>query len=357
MASSGSNDIASLGPELIAKIKEELRRSYDAYRRVEFAKETKYLWDSRGDKTFTLDSSAPRIPRSWELSSFCNKPTYLYWAHAAQDEGRRPLWVLGCIYKEWFRHSRPDIEFGHFFANPISVTPTGPASIPGILVAHRSLCDQTSLHLGQIERGELKEPYGSAWPNTHHFKLRPLCRAIVVLLDELSLVESYEEDEEDGGMVYLDDKMERQSVVLVRTGDDARLSRPISFVSLRAHSLPLARDDLIGGDVGVDAIRVSLGLAVRFIKDLEQREERAYPHVRPSTVDGSICPSAVFNGPPIRDADEYVEKIMEKPSERRLDKYSGTRAALKAIETASNGSNPDKDDDSTEIWFLSSRWI
>lgn len=81
-----------------------------------------------------------------------------YWARSAQKYGHCPLLIFGCIYKEWFRHESPNIEFGHFFANPIRVASIGPTTIFAILQAHRSLCDQVSVLLGKIERGEIGKP-------------------------------------------------------------------------------------------------------------------------------------------------------------------------------------------------------
>lgn len=115
---------------------------------------------------FTFKSSAPQTPHSWELAGFWNKPTRLYGAHSAQEDGRCPLFIFACIYGEWFHYKHPNIEFGHFFANPMRATSTGPTKISGILQAHRSLCDQASLLLGKIERGEIGKPYMSVWPNT-----------------------------------------------------------------------------------------------------------------------------------------------------------------------------------------------
>lgn len=126
----------------------------------------------------------------------------------------------------------------------------------------------------------------SVWPNTRNLKFLPICRAIVVILDELS-------PEEDvggpDGRTYLDEEMQRQSIVLVLTGDDSGLSAPVTFNSLRAQSLPLVRTDCTASDNDIDVIRVFLALAIRFVADLERREEAAFSETRSSTIDGSIC--------------------------------------------------------------------
>ena len=87
---------------------------------------------------------------------------------------------------ERFRRDYAKIEFGCFFANPIRVTSTGPTKVFGILEAYRSLCDQASLLLGKVERGEIGSPYMSVRPNTRNLTLSTRCRAIIVILDQIS---------------------------------------------------------------------------------------------------------------------------------------------------------------------------
>ncbi len=52
-------------------------------------------------------------------------------------------------------------------------------------------------------------------------------------------------------------------------------SGPISFNSLHDKALPLERADFDDGESDIDVIRVSLPEAVRFIVDLEKREDAA----------------------------------------------------------------------------------
>lgn len=72
---------------------------------------------------------------------------------------------------------------------------------------------------------------------------------------------------------------------MVRTGVKSDPRAPVSFESLGALSLPRARSYIAAYDE-IDAVRVSLGTAVAFITDLDQREEAAFPHSQDrSTVD------------------------------------------------------------------------
>ena len=321
--------------DLDAELKKRLKESYFTYRQVEFERQTGHVWDSRR-LMFVLNSLTPQIPQSWELAHFCNKPTMLYWTPAAQENGCCRVWTYNCIVREWFRYGQPVIEYGHFFANPIRVTSSGPSSISGILAAHQSLYDQASSLLGQIERGEIEKPYGSVWPDTGKFTLHPLCQTVIVILDELPP----EQDLAAHEMSYedeMDEELQRQSVILVRTGKDISLSKPISFESIRMHSLPLARLDCSATDAGINVIRVPLGIAVRFIADLERREEAAFPKVRSTTnaVDGSICPNAITHGPVIREPDEWVTEILKQATEKGPENVYEVKAALRDIRTTS----------------------
>ena len=76
----------------------------------------------------------------------------------------------------------------------------------------------------------------NAWPD--RFKLLPVCRATIVVLDEL-VPGSVQED-----LLYLDVEVQRQNVLMARTGNAIGLSGPISFERIRGPALPLARQDL-----------------------------------------------------------------------------------------------------------------
>ena len=156
-------------------------------------------------------------------------------------EGRCPTLPFGSIYKEWFRYhdDEPNIEFGHFFTSPIRITSTGPETIAGILKAHKSLYEQGCSLLSGMD-GAYSKIHLSPWPKPQQYKLLPLCRAIVVLIDQLAPSESPEPD----GFVYVDKYAQRQSVIMIRTGDESCLRAPISFESIRGQSLSLDRSDI-----------------------------------------------------------------------------------------------------------------
>ena len=63
-------------------------------------------------------------------------------------------------------------------------------------------------------------------------------------------------------------------MIVARTTAEEQLSAPISFESLHSKALPLDRIDF-DGEPNVDVIRVTLPDAVRFVIDLEKREDFA----------------------------------------------------------------------------------
>lgn len=64
---------------------------------------------------------------------------------------------------------------------------------------------------------------------------------------------------------------ELQTVLMVRTGHEERLSAPISFESLRDRSVPVDRPDTIG--LEDDIIRVTIPTAVKSITGLERHPQ------------------------------------------------------------------------------------
>jgi hypothetical protein len=132
--------------------------------------------------------------------------------------------IFGCIYKQWFLHynSEPNIEFGHFFADPVLITSNGPKTVVEIVRSHKLLCDQACQLLDQLGRGDIL--------SDKNYKLLPLCRAIILILDELD--QDVEEDED--GRVSLDEYSQAQSVLMVRTGDESHLSAPITFEQIKS---------------------------------------------------------------------------------------------------------------------------
>lgn len=119
------------------------------------------------------------------------------------------------------------------------------------------------------------------WTDPKYFKLHPICEALIVVFDEYTLVEA--KRHADGFRRY-GDVAQKQNILLVRTGNEERLSKPISFDSLKHEVLPLAIND----DIGVTNItRVPFIVGVRFVAHLFHCEEAAFPE---SVLGGSTIP-------------------------------------------------------------------
>lgn len=87
-------------------------------------------------------------------------------------------------------------------------------------------------------------------------------------------------------------RLSRFSVLLVKTGDDAHLSEPISFQPLfdKGLVLPPMREDCLAGS----AVRVRLDTEMEFVGGLIRREEEPYPMYdrSPKTLRTSWMPCA-----------------------------------------------------------------
>lgn len=167
-----------LTSEMKTKIRSELTRSHHSFRKSVYGLETKPHWASDlGPDTGMFIHNNPITPLDdWTLQKFCNKPAALYWARPAQINERCPRLTFACICKQWFRshNNDPNTEFGHFFANPIWISSTGPETIAGIFEAHKSLCDQAASLLNIIRRGEAGEFRLGSQPDPRNCRLLPL---------------------------------------------------------------------------------------------------------------------------------------------------------------------------------------
>ena len=146
---------------------------------------------------------------------------------------------------------------------------TAPKTIPELLVLHQELCDLA-------EQALVTQQNAQDRLHREVYKILPLCRAIMVILDQET---SNNEKEDITRPVYTS----RQNVLLVRTGCEEGLSTPIQLTKLAKHALPRGRSDIpflsaVGKDAReVVAIRVPLRVAVSFLWELQQREQRADP--------------------------------------------------------------------------------
>lgn len=188
-----------------------------------------------------------------------------------------------------------------------------------------------------------------AWPDV--FKLLPVCWAIIVVLDELGPEPEYDPD----GFILLDDVLRSQSFLMIRTGEESGLSAPISFQSVREQALPLARPDR-GSNNCVDAVRVTLATAVRFVADLQRREEAAIPESAPASIEQDLnppFPRAKIGPGNIPNVEEWVDQCMQMADENGIKSIQPTRQALLNVRAAQRGEHtPDR----MMPYYWSCRW-
>ena len=171
------------------------------YRRI-----TKTHWTSEYPWTLKLETRTPSRSTldTQRLQQYCNKPTTLYWTPSAQPNNRCPLVPFGCIYREWFRchGGEPAFEFGAFFANPVRIMPTGPTTISDILDTHKALCSEVSWKADSLNRCYPHRTCENACPHPQNYRFLPLCRAVIVVLDEYADDSGNDCEDEDGYLLY-----------------------------------------------------------------------------------------------------------------------------------------------------------
>lgn len=277
-------------------VRADLKKAWHFMRDAEFREQTRERWATIDHLRIFLEDTVGKVELR-KSKYLCNKLTAFYWLQSAQQKdatGERtltPKIILAAIFGEWLRchNTEPNIEYGHFFANPVRITSTGPSTVRGVIDAHFSLCAQASSLINQTN-GRADQIFEHLPPGLQPYSLLPLYHAIVVIIDRLDRhgpVQTWERDPD--GFISLRKLAQHQTVLIARTGADEGLSAPISLESLKSQSLPLDRSDVITQDV--DVLRVSLAVAVQFIVSLALREELAIPKSKDELpLDTSLSP-------------------------------------------------------------------
>lgn len=316
-------------------LRRELINLYHHQRKDTYRRDMRYIWTNESTYTLKQTIVPPRAVGPLQLKRFCNKPTMLYYSPSAQQYGECQLVVLACILKEWSRchNERPHIDFGHFVANPIRLASTGPTTIPAIIAAHEALNEQTTSLLDRLKNGEFSDATESLMlrlPDPANYKLLPLCRAIILILDQQP---NYEDDESDD-YLYLDEAIDAFNVAMVLTGEDATLSESISFESIKDHALPLARPD---ADGCFDAIRVPMAVAVQFMAGLLRKEEAFFPELKPNAIDRHLNPGDYVGDVPAPNAEEWIDGVLQAADEKGIDKVYSVWDIVQRIRAADRG--------------------
>jgi len=312
--------------ELRQLVREGLKADFEISRKVRYDWELFIRWISgRQVALIKLNNSVvPKLGSSYALETFCNKPTSLYCCLKGELYNDVGALVFGCLYKEWFtcHADKPRLDFGHFFSNQLCAGPTGPHSIAEIVCMHTALCDQVSSTLQSDRR----------FAGSQKYKLLPLCRAIIVVMDaRVPMAQELIAHEGEADWVYdLDRLAQLQTVLMVLTAVSDGLSAPIHFDDIGPRSkLAVNRSD-VPRSSSRDVVRVSVATAVKFISDLLRREnERLNPQENHPPYDKSLGP-ALESDPrfPVSSADTYADRILNDVDGNGIDKVPKAQEAL-----------------------------
>ncbi|KAF2185722.1 hypothetical protein K469DRAFT_575322 [Zopfia rhizophila CBS 207.26] len=315
-----ATDLDDLTKDLIT---EDLNQTWHFQREAEFRDKQKLIWTTTDSHRVVLSDDRGRVDS--KVKELCNKPTAFYWLQSAQkgapdapEKTHTPGIVFAAIYEEWRRcYDNPNIEFGHFLANPVRVTPTGPSTLQEVVNTHASLCSQANDLSLALE----------------HYSIHPLYPAIVMVCDRLDGEIELQSD----GYISLRKVAQKQSVLVVLTGSNGGL--PISLENLAAFALPIERTDVIG----LDVVRVPLEIAVKFFirleiqfqdreaKDCHIIDESLCRHRCPKGYDRNVCYSPdewvhamqtaaeKYGYGSMRDTQESVLRVRARLSGRRAD--------------------------------------
>ena len=172
-----------------------------------------------------------------------------------------------------------------FFGKPGPYYIRWPHNDPTILETHNSICWEASWIFDNINRGKAHGNKSDIWPGLQNCRFLPLCRAIIVILDEHAEDLALDDCEDSNGFPLLDKVLQKQNVVLVLTVDNGNLGAPIDFLSIRAQLLPISRTDV---NNGVEVVRAPLVTAVNFNADLQRKEEAVFPD-HSSDLSAEVC--------------------------------------------------------------------
>lgn len=321
-----------ISEELKAWVREDLKEAWYYHREATFREYTKTKWATLDSYRITLGDTVPAdgVERE-KLGYICNKPTAFYWMQSAQGTdayGERcltPSIIFAAIYQEWFRccNAKPNVEFGHFFANPIRITSTGPSTVRGVIDAHRSISGRASRLINESFEGRADFVIERHPSSQEHFSIFPLYHAIVVILDDFD--PGFELDSD--GFISLRAVARYQTVLVARTGVEKGLSAPISFESLKSQSLPLGRSDV--SPKTFDVVRVPLATAMQFILDLEAREGIKVPQetrIFPPTPKGFQGNDHIYHCP-----EAWADACLKAAEEHGYDNVRQTYKSIRRV--------------------------
>ncbi|KAF5542095.1 hypothetical protein FNAPI_10079 [Fusarium napiforme] len=279
----------------------------EAAANIRMCSDLKIGW--RADHCMTVINT-PRVSElivgPHHLDDWSNKEVMVYFEHESADilDSQR---IARYIFREWLRlhNGRPFFQRGGFFGKPLLLTENGPQNLEQLSASHADLSEYVSTHVEHLVEFKRGRNWRSSYPGEqppkdetpgdirswqeHGYHMSHLFRALYLVVDEQSMVVKaapyYNTKRlKNWDRIHdMDRPVERQlakcTILLVKTGDDAHLSSPISFLPLFEAGLAsnVNRDDYSGGSGDEETVvRVSLDVAVRFVWDLLQREKEAF---------------------------------------------------------------------------------
>lgn len=280
----------------------EIRRLYRIMKRHGFLRDAhvRYWWTRNVSRLTKENANLQPTGGIRHYAWLLNKCTFYYFTQHETDSFEEQAWLhndamlvapkttsvcssLGAaVCKSWYEvhDEEPNIDWGRYFAYPFLVVKRSPTLVE-LVDMHRTICQQSvKRQQDAAETWRLETPGHWEGNDPRNYRSFPLCWALMVVqdnyIDPLTHPELEPLDLDDPE--YLNIYRQIQTVVLVRTGDEKFISTPIDFSTIVDKSLPLNRPDL-PPDSGIDAIRVSLHDAVKFIAEIQKHEEKEYPHV------------------------------------------------------------------------------
>lgn len=218
------------------------------------------------------------------------------------------------------REEEPNLQQKRYFATPIMLL-GGPerGPIADIVTTHRRICD--ALTDMQNKPVSSKDPH--SWVE-HGAEMGVVYPSIIIVVDDARNYWIDKSEDESRDLMF-----KEFSVLLVRTGNEEHLSEPIDFSSLGGTILPLSRDESLKLEDKQQVVRVRLDTAVRFIMELERREQVRCPRL--------MAMKNLLDEETFRDADEFAVGALAMAEEngsidRNFDTWEAVRRARACLD-------------------------
>lgn len=209
-------------------------------------------------------------------SSWLNQTTAIYFEPIFENFEPNHPWVdftgrgLYAAWREVYRTRGeiPNLQQARYIANPVILLgESEPRPIADVIATHKRICDAVADT--QHKPVSPKDPY--SWVE-HGAEMGVIYPSVILVVDDPRDCRKGRTEAEARDIMF-----EQFSVLLVRTGNEDHLTEPIDFSELGPATLPLGRVEELHGKQQV--VRVRLRTAVRFIMELERREQDRCPRL------------------------------------------------------------------------------